>query len=63
MVIQHGHIYFVEFEPSTGHEFKKQRPAIVISSNALMKRSNLFSCIPLTSNTDNANTVDDILIK
>ncbi len=63
MKLQHGHIYFIEFDPSSGHEFKKMRPAVLISSNELIKRSNLVSCVPFTGNTNNVVANDDVLIK
>lgn len=63
MNIKHGHIYFVEFNPSSGHEFQKMRPAVILSSNELIKRSNLISCAPFTGNTGNFLYKDDILIK
>ncbi len=63
MKFQHGHIYFVEFDPSSGHEFKKIRPAVFVSSDHLISRSNLISCVPFTANTDNVVAHDDILVK
>src|SRR3990167_4974829 len=64
MKLQHGHIYFVEFDPSSGHEFKKMRPAVLISSDELIKRSNLISCVPFTGNTNNVVVLtDDVLVK
>jgi mRNA interferase MazF len=63
MNLQHGHIYFVEFDPSSGHEFKKTRPAVLISSDDLIGRSNLISCVPLTGNTNNVVSTDDVLVK
>lgn len=63
MKLQHAHIYFVEFDPSSGHEFKKIRPALLISSNNLMLRSNLITCVPFTANANNVVATDDILVK
>lgn len=63
MKLQHGHIYFAEFDPSRGHEFKNLRPAVLISSNALIRRSNLISCVPFTGNTNNVVATDDIFVK
>lgn len=63
MKLCHGHIYFVEFDPSSGHEFKKMRPAVLISSDDLIRRSNLISCVPFTGNTNNVVTRDDVLVK
>lgn len=63
MKLQHGHVYFVEFDPSSGYEFKKMRPAVIISSDDLIKRSNLISCVPFTGNTYNVVVTDDVLVK
>lgn len=63
MKLQHGHIYFVEFDPSSGHEFKKIRPAVLVSSDDLIRRSNLISCVPFTANTNNVVATDDVLVK
>ena len=63
MNLKHGHIYFVEFNPSSGHEFQKMRPAVILSSDTLIKRSNLISCVPFTGNTGNVVDGDDILVK
>lgn len=46
-----GDIWLVNYSPSIGHEYQKIRPAIVISSDALLKRSSLFTCIAVTSKT------------
>ena len=45
------HIWLVDFSPSIGHEYQKIRPAVIISPNSLLKRSNLFTCIAITSKT------------
>ena len=63
MKLEHGHIYFVEFDPSSGHEFKKTRPAVLISSDDLINRSNLISCVPFTGNTNNFVATDDVPVK
>lgn len=63
MNLKHGHIYLVEFNPSSGHEFQKMRPAVILSSDELIKRSNLISCVPFTGNTGNLVEGDDILVK
>lgn len=54
-----GDIWLVNYSPSIGHEYQKIRPAVVISSNALLKRSNLFTCIAITSKTTKTKP-DDI---
>lgn len=60
--MRQGEIWLVEFEPSVGHEYQKDRPAIVASSDKLIKKSNVITVVPLTSNTDNINE-EDVLIE
>lgn len=59
----HGELYLVNFSPSVGHEYRKVRPAIIISSNELLKRSTLITCIAVTSKIGNFVHQDDILLK
>ncbi len=56
-----GDIVWTEFDPSVGNEYQNKRPALVVQSDKQLKRSNLVTVIPLTSNTT-ANVNDDILI-
>lgn len=60
--IQCGEIWLVDFDPSTGHEFQKQRPALVIQAAAQIRKSNVVTIMPLTSNLSNT-LPDDITIK
>lgn len=46
-----GDIWLVNYSPGIGHEYQKIRPAVVISPDALLKRSSLFTCIAVTSKT------------
>lgn len=61
--ILQGEIYLINFSPSFGHEYSKVRPAIVISSNELLRRSNLLTCIAVTSKSHNFLDGDDMLLK
>jgi len=61
--IKKGEIYNIQFSPSTGHEYQKLRPAVIISSDSLVKRSNLVTCIPFTGKLNNCVETDDILVK
>ncbi len=60
--IKFGEIYLVNFNPSVGHEYQGKRPAIVIESNNQIKRTNLVTVLPLTSNLS-GKMLDDILVK
>jgi len=59
--LEYGDLVWAEFDPSEGHEYKNWRPAIVIQTNSQLRKSNLATIIPLTSNLNNNG--DDILIK
>lgn len=56
-----GDIVWVEFDPSVGHEYQSKRPAIVVESDEQLKKTNLVTIIPLTSQKDNYMS-DDILV-
>lgn len=60
--LKQGDLCLFNFNPSTGHEFNGKRPAVVIQSDRQIKRSNLVTVIPLTSNLGNC-VGDDIIIK
>ena len=48
-----GDIYWCDFEPATGAEVKKLRPAIIISNDLNNQFSDVMQVIPITSNTTN----------
>lgn len=58
--IKQGDIFLINFDPGVGHEYQKARPAIIISSNEVLSRSNLVTCIALTGNTGQIVEADDI---
>jgi len=60
--IKFGELFLVDFSPSFGHEYQGKRPALVIESDRQIKKSNLITILPLTSNLDN-KIDDDIFIK
>ncbi len=56
-----GDIYLVYFTPSIGHEFRGDRPAVIIQSNKQLAKTNLVTVMPLTSKIDKLHN-DDIFI-
>ncbi len=46
-----GDIYLVNFDPTVGHEARKQRPALILSNNIHNRYSPLVTVAPLSSNT------------
>lgn len=59
--LEFGDVALVNCDPSIGHEFKGKRPVIVIQSNEQLRKANLVTIVPLTSNTGNI-VPDDIVI-
>lgn len=62
-MIKQGQIIFTNFDPSFGHEYRKARPALVISSDSLLKKSNLITCLPLTKKIRRVNKASDVLVE
>lgn len=60
--LKYGEIFLVDFEPSIGHEYQKQRPAIIIQSNRTIPKTNLITVMAISSKIRNKQP-DDILIK
>ena len=60
--ISFGDVVWVEFDPSVGHEYQSKRPAIVVQSDEQLKKTNLVTIIPLTSQKGN-RMPDDILVE
>ena len=61
MNIGYGQYFLVNFNPCSGHEYQGKRPAIVIESDKQLRKNNLVTVLPLTSNLDN-KVGDDILV-
>ena len=40
-MVNQGDIFFVDFNPSRGHEQKNRRPAIALSNDLVAKTSNM----------------------
>ena len=60
--MKQGEIYLVQYDPSVGYEYKKTRPAIILSSEKNLKESNLVTVMAITGNTESPIS-DDILIR
>ena len=44
-----GDIIIISFDPQRGHEFKKKRPALVVSNSALSRLTGMVFACPITS--------------
>lgn len=59
--MKQGEIWLVRYDPSIGHEFKKDRPAIILTSDDILKYSNLVTVVAITSNLNDC-LINDIEI-
>ncbi len=59
---KNGEIFIAKFDPSVGHEFQKDRPAIVVQSDKKLLGSSLITIVGMTSSAKNMRR-DDILVK
>lgn len=60
--LKQGDLCLFDFNTSIGHEYQGKRPALIIESDQQLRKTNLITVIPLTSNTNNRLS-DDVLIE
>lgn len=60
MVIRQGDIFYVDFNPSKGHEQKHRRPALALSHSLLTKFSGLTIVAPITTTSRNFPTYHEL---
>lgn len=58
-----GDIYYVEFDPSVGHEYQGKRPAFIAMEESISKVSNLITVLPITSRVDKMYLFDVFIQK
>lgn len=50
-----GDIVWIDFDPARGHEIKKRRPAVIISSSKYNQATNYCIVCPITSGKNRGN--------
>jgi len=50
--MKRGEVWWINFEPSTGGEIRKQGPAVIVSNDAANHFLNRVQVVPLTSSVD-----------
>lgn len=58
---QRGQIWLVNFDPSTGHEYRKIRPALIIQHDFYLDSGLLITVLPISSQTGNLSELDILL--
>ncbi|MCX6785558.1 MAG: type II toxin-antitoxin system PemK/MazF family toxin [Candidatus Komeilibacteria bacterium] len=61
--MKQGEIWLVKYDPSVGHEFKKNRPAVILSSTDILNYSGLVTVMAITSNLSDCLSNDIEVIK
>src|SRR3989338_8148282 len=61
--MKQGEIWLVRYDPSVGHEFKKDRPSVILSSDEILNYSNLVTVMAITSNLSDCLSNDVEVIK
>jgi mRNA-degrading endonuclease toxin of MazEF toxin-antitoxin module len=51
--MKQGEIWLVNFPKGEGHEFYKERPALIIESDSQIFKSTIVTIMPITSNIHN----------
>ena len=49
--MRRGEVWWVDFDPATGSEIKKRRPAVIVSNDVANRHLGRVQVVPLTSNT------------
>lgn len=57
MEIKQGDIFWVNFDPAVGHEYKKKRPAIIVQGE-VTDTTPLVTLLPLSSQLENWHKSD-----
>ena len=52
-MVKQGEIFFVNFDPSKGHEQKAYRPALALSNNLITETSGMTIVAPITTSKRN----------
>lgn len=63
MAFTFGNIYYVEHDPSVGHEYRGKRPAMVIQEKNVSESSTVVTVMPMTSQLNQLGPSDVLIEK
>ncbi|MBU0660662.1 type II toxin-antitoxin system PemK/MazF family toxin [Patescibacteria group bacterium] len=61
--MKQGEIWLVCFPKGTGHEYFKERPALIVESNSQLHLTSLVTIMPITSNVCVLEDIDFLIQK
>jgi len=61
--MKQGEIWLVNYPKGLGHEYFKERPALMIESNEQIQKTNILTIMAITSRTDNQVDFDILVLK
>lgn len=61
--MKQGEIWLVNFPKGEGHEFHKERPALIIEADNQIFKSHIITIMPITSNLNNQMEEDIFIVR
>lgn len=63
MSVRQGDIWWVNCNPSTGHEYRGERPCLVIQASSCIPLEGVITVMVMTTHTQDREWKEDVIIK